>query len=465
MCGVLAGIVSIRYIIKKHHLEVGNNKKLIFFCDNKSVIKILNSRQELRCTVNQHRHPDVDVKLQIMHELHQLHETNCITIFEHVKGHQDTEKKGKLTTTEALNVEADALTHIARKLPDTKEYYKFPSNKVNQKINHQYINSHYPKMINLAFHSMALREHYVTKYGWTAKLIDALWWPIYFQPLAKLTDPDKLRIQKFVNNRWPTSYREPKYYNKTTSTGYCKQCHLYNQNEDHMLRCRIPSRQKIRNEWREELTTFLSEPHAPKAIREAICDGFFRWLESGRNTPGILTLPTRNAEVMQVYNDQANIGWQHFVCGKMLIKGGTLINKHLSNQKKYMFNAKLMTIHWKYILQLWEARNKEVKGETPEQAESIRRRDMIEEIKQIQETNVNLPLFARNLISRDIVLLRAMSTSSITAYLYGARTEAEAAHEHGKDLNQRILKHYFKSRQLHPMLSNHRASNDRQAKT
>jgi hypothetical protein len=415
MFGVLAGIVSIRYIIEKHQLEVSNNKKLTFFCDNKSVIKILNARQEMRRTVNQHRNPDVDVELQIMHELHQLHEKNCMTIFEHVKGHQDTGKKGKLTTAEALNVEADDLTHVARKLRDIKEYYKFPTNTVNLKINH-------PKMINLAFNSMALREYYVTKYGWTAKTINALWWPVYFQSLAKLTDQDKLRIQKIANNSWPTSYREQKYYNKTTSTGYCKQCHLYNKNEDHILRCQIPSRQKVRNEWRKELTTFLSESHTSNAIRDAICYGFFRWPELGRNTPGIPTLPTRNAEVMQVYNDQANKGWKNVIRGKMFIAWGTLINKHLSNQKKYTFDAEhwgttIMTINWKYILQLWEVRNKEAKGETPEKAESIRRRAMIEEIKQIQETQVNVSLFARNLISRDIILLRAMSISSITSYL------------------------------------------------
>jgi hypothetical protein len=113
-----------------------------------------------------------------------------------------------LTTIEALNVEADELTHVARKLPDIKEYHKFPTNQVNLKINNQYINSHYPKMVNLAFHSMALREYYISKYRWT---IDSLWWPIYFQSLAKLSDPDKLCIQKFVDNRLPTLYWDQKY--------------------------------------------------------------------------------------------------------------------------------------------------------------------------------------------------------------------------------------------------------------
>jgi hypothetical protein len=55
---------------------------------------------------------------------------------------------------------------------------------------------------------MALRDHYETKYNWTNKTIDSLWWPIYFQSLSKLLNEDKLQIKKFVNNGWPTIRRE-----------------------------------------------------------------------------------------------------------------------------------------------------------------------------------------------------------------------------------------------------------------
>jgi ribonuclease HI len=91
MLEVLATIVSLQYIIKKHKMEVANNKHLKFYCDNSSVIKLLDDRQDMRHTVNQHRYPDVDIELQILYELRQLHKSNCITTFKHVKGHQDTD--------------------------------------------------------------------------------------------------------------------------------------------------------------------------------------------------------------------------------------------------------------------------------------------------------------------------------------------------------------------------------------
>jgi hypothetical protein len=238
--GLLAAVVSLRHIIKSNKITFPRQKEIFFYCDNKSVVNTINNRLELRRTVNQYRYLDVDIELKLLHEHHKLNETNCI-----VKGHQDSEKKGKLTIEESLNVETDELTHEARALPNVKDYAKFPTNKVNFKLNNKYINSHYPKLVNLAFHSMALREHYKQKYNWTSKTIDSLWWPVYFQSLSKLSDEDKLRIKKFVNNRWPTLQREQKYYNKPSTTSHCRQCKLNSEDENHTIRCRTVSRQKI----------------------------------------------------------------------------------------------------------------------------------------------------------------------------------------------------------------------------
>jgi hypothetical protein len=154
------------------------------------------------------------------------------------------------------------------------------------------------------------------------------------------------------------------------------------------------------------------------------------------------------------------------VRGRMIIAWGTLINQHIAKQKKYTFNAeqwgtKLMNINWKYILKLWGIRNKEIKGETPTQVESIRRQEMLAEITDISQAHLHLPLFARNLISRDIVSLRDMSTTSIASYLYGARTVAEAERKHGKDLDQRTLKKFIKTRQQRPTALNTTVKNNR----
>jgi hypothetical protein len=77
--------------------------------------------------VNQHRHPDVNIELELTHQLQYLKSKDCIIKIHHVKGHQDsTPKKRKLKVEEELNIFADQLTHKARKLPTVKHMNRFP---------------------------------------------------------------------------------------------------------------------------------------------------------------------------------------------------------------------------------------------------------------------------------------------------------------------------------------------------
>jgi hypothetical protein len=213
-------------------------------------------------------------------------------------------------------------------------------------------------MVNFAFHSMALREYYTMKHNWSASDITSIWWPVYYQSLVKLPDNDKLRIKKFVNNRLPTLYRKQKYYKRPTGSSYCKKCNLHSETEDHIIRCRSASQQKIRDAWRADILKYLSESHTPTTIRDAICNGFFTWLEMGRNTNHIPKLRTRCTSATKAFNIQSTIGWHHFVRGRMAIEWGNAINEHLAKQTRYSFNAEywgvhLLTINWQYILKLW----------------------------------------------------------------------------------------------------------------
>jgi hypothetical protein len=136
------------------------------------------------------------------------------------------------------------LTHIAITHKEIKEYDHFPTNKVDLILNKPHINSHYAKMVNLAFHSMVLREYYAVKHNWLASDIASIWWPVYYQSLAKLPENDKLRIKKFVSNHWPTLHHEQKYYKCLTGSSYCKKSNLHSKTEYHIIRCLSSSRQK-----------------------------------------------------------------------------------------------------------------------------------------------------------------------------------------------------------------------------
>jgi hypothetical protein len=115
--------------------------------------------------------------MQVLHEISILETKSCFITIQHVRGHQDTKnQKWALTKEVKLNVEVDDLTHQARKLPDQKTYHPFPTNPVNFVLNNRYINSKYPRVVNTAFHSLALCEYFTTKYRWLSATIDSIWW-------------------------------------------------------------------------------------------------------------------------------------------------------------------------------------------------------------------------------------------------------------------------------------------------
>jgi hypothetical protein len=62
-------------------------------------------------------------------------------------------------------------------------------------------------------------------------------------------------------------------------------CNLYTEKQDHILQCRIPSRQAICDQWKKEIDKFLSKPHTPPAVKHYFCQGISQWLEKGPYTP------------------------------------------------------------------------------------------------------------------------------------------------------------------------------------
>jgi alpha-D-ribose 1-methylphosphonate 5-phosphate C-P lyase len=101
-----------------------------------------------------------------------------------------------------------------------------------------------------------------------------------------------------------------------------------------------------------------------------------------------------------------------------------------------------LSINWKFILQLWTIRNKEVKGDSLEKSRYIQRQEMIQELY-IQNTHQHLPLDTRSLIDRDIKSLQGMNTSTLTAYLYGAQMVAQSAKTQQEDTTQRNIRAFF----------------------
>jgi hypothetical protein len=98
--------------------------------------------------------------------------------------------------------------------------------------------------------------------------VDSIWWKAYAKSIEQFNQPDKLRIQKFTNDWWPTNKRAHRYCNDNSCT--CSACQTEMEYEDHIIKCKTQTRQKIRVAWLSSLEEFLSSSHTPGSVKSII---------------------------------------------------------------------------------------------------------------------------------------------------------------------------------------------------
>jgi ribonuclease HI len=275
---MLAGVITLQAVSKEYGALSGDNTTLHLASDNKALVQKINNRLKNKRTTSQHRDSDVDLELQLMHELHKLQELILHIKVLFVRSHQELRKlKSELSHVEFLNVLADSLTKTARKLKRKTSYNSLPDNHIDLTINHKTINSYYATSSKKAFHSMKLREFLKSKYLWTDHIIDNIWWQIYNLSASSLNSHEQVIIFKFINNRLPTKACAIKYH--TYRSHNCDQCQGDTEDDDHIILCRSIKRQKRRQAWMHEIKEYLLEPHTPALIRNAISTSLSNWFE------------------------------------------------------------------------------------------------------------------------------------------------------------------------------------------
>jgi hypothetical protein len=165
------------------------------YCDNKSLINRINNRCNVRMTVNQHRDAEVDLELQVLNEIEPLEKQNTMVRMNYVKGHI-------IMQIVFVNKHICYLTQ--------NEYYSILANKVNLILDERVITAHAPKAMAKAYHSINISNYYREKHHWIGTTVRLIWWKAYGKSLINLSQPEKLKVQNFINN-WMTNKRFHKY--------------------------------------------------------------------------------------------------------------------------------------------------------------------------------------------------------------------------------------------------------------
>jgi hypothetical protein len=433
---MLAGILTFQSLCI-HYKALPTAKITInMVSDCKTLVNKVNKRLNNRRTTNQHRDSDVDLELQLLHELQNLISNNMIISISHVRSHQELKKaKSILSHAESMNIMADKLTKTARKYRQKRTYTSLPQNPIDFTINKSTINSKYALRSKKAYHSISLRSYLKEKTNWSDNTIDTIWWQIYYNSLSKLSSPEKVVIYKFINDRLPTKAREQKYYPYRTK--HCSQCQCDNENEDHIIQCFSIRRKQARKTWLDELEDYLSQNHTPPEVKITMMTQLNNWLEPTTtiNNQSV----EENPELLLATEQQQKIGWKHYIRGRMTIEWGNIIHRHIEKEKiinmtAEKWGANLLSIHWKHILKIWKERCEEIHGTTPEQIEQHKKERFLEEIKDLQSKNQNLAHTEHEWLLEDTNQLQNYNSNDLQTWIYEAKIIS--------GINQQKIKHH-----------------------
>jgi hypothetical protein len=124
------------------------------------VVQKVDNRLRNKLTINQHRESDVDLELQLLHEIDKWESKQMPITVSFVRSHQELQKvKSELFHAENLNIIADSLAKKARKYKCTTQYQSLPQNPIDFDINNTTINAKYALMSTKAYHSIAFRKY------------------------------------------------------------------------------------------------------------------------------------------------------------------------------------------------------------------------------------------------------------------------------------------------------------------
>lgn len=426
--GMLCACVTLYEIVKYISVPVPPDKMLSIFTDNQGLVQRLQHEFTGCPPISLMRASDIDLELQIRVELQKLRDVGFTPSIAHIKGHQDDTIPYQLLSRPAqLNVIADELaTEAYIPLPSTK-YFEFPANRANLVINGAPITSKITEQLRLSSRRTDIIPYMVTKFKWAPHIPDLIWWKIHGLALKKCSPENRTRIQKFNFDRLPTNHREGKYYDHIKDV--CSECHSHNETDDHIIKCIASKRSEIRCKCIRAVQTYLSGKFTPSQVRIVIIEGVKAWI-TNQPLPDIRAMvPKASQTLIQAYEQQTQIGWRHFMRGRIATAWGAMINHHLIEQEipeKTMtherWGSKLVSILWEHILELWAHRNSVEHGSNPEELQQTKRRKLVDQIQFLNQSNLAVSSDDRDWVTITTTTIETMTTNRLIEWLRNAKS-------------------------------------------
>ena len=328
-----------------------------YYCDNEGLIKKLHYLHNHPNAIYEScLHSDWDV-FSAVHRLSQLFPD--LPSINHIKGHQDRYSE-TLDLAAQLNVEADALAtsamaHLGRPYP----LVPFdPSNGVMFHIRGATITRRFDQAVHSAVHLPPLCSHYCNKFKWTQDTFYSIDWDSFSSVYTKYTRT-RTFFHKFGWKQLPVGSLLHEW--RFCHDHRCPSCSSDLEDDDHLFQCEHHARASWRSSlFRQILNRFESflDPTLLVIIRIGLTSYFtdchpdfhLHFPEGYSTTP-----------YAQLIDQQSQIGWGHFLRGKLSYEWGTLQHIHASRYNLHSESKgwipTLIRLFASESFRLWELRN------------------------------------------------------------------------------------------------------------
>jgi hypothetical protein len=329
---------------------------------------------------------------------------------EYVRGHQDRQTAyAQLSLLAQLNVDADSMAEqfqIEHGSP-RPQAWMYPSTAVHLELPQGTITSHYPDTMRLQVWGAPLQKYMRTKYQWAPSTYHMIHWNAHKQAL-KNSEARQTHLTKLVHDNLPTNSR---IHRGDKRRQMCPSCGTAKEDRDHVIQCTDTTRQTIRQEMLQLITTRCDDYHTDPKITRLLLDCINGWIGADDSYAYQVDFEAYPCEFHKVIKQQNRIGWRQLFNGRYSKHWAMLQEEYYSRmattqRTKQMTGDKwlpnIIGAVWDGWYLLWEQRNRDLHGFDDQTKQDAQRREAERALRDIYEVRARLEPSVRALIEGEV---------------------------------------------------------------
>ena len=339
----------------------------------------------------------------------------------------------KLSIKARLNVDADKIATENASIPKNTH---ISSATLIMYINNKYIHYKFDHSLRRLAHANDAAIFLRKKYKWNNNTFQNICWPQHSSSLNNMTETRKRHAIRFIHHRLPTGKMQ---FGLKHPCPHCKIVFDHNSDHDHFLTCIKSEDQKFKRIQKIELV--MLQLNTPPNLRQQILhriSQYYQRTQEGKQQNKLP--PSEDTVITQCLALQNDIGWNHFIRGRITSAFRPIVQQYYSSNKlgrtfkgtrweKQMITS-LLNIHieeWIENCSITHLPSPGIKNSAPVHS------TLIALIKQYYKLSTNLPRTKKKWFSRKLSQFEEWKVSDLQKWL---RTAKRILHR--QKINQKV---------------------------